>query len=99
LALGLEPSVTVGVLNNLVGHLLDVALDLGIGELAADETLCGKESVFGVDNGLALGGDADEALALLGEANNGRCCAATWTGLNKSSKVDWVAMTYLLNSQ
>jgi hypothetical protein len=48
---------------------LDITLDFSIGELAADETLCGEEGVFRVDNGLALGGDTDETLALLGEAN------------------------------
>lgn len=78
LALGLEPGITVGMLDNLVGHLLDILLDLSVGELATNETLGSEEGVFGVDDGLALGGNADEALALLCEANNGGCCAATW---------------------
>jgi hypothetical protein len=65
------------VLDNLVGHLLDVLLDLSIGELATDQTLGSKEGVLGVDDGLALGGDTDETLALLCEANDGGSCAAT----------------------
>ena len=35
LAAGSNPGVTVGVLNDLVGDLLDVALDLNVGELAS----------------------------------------------------------------
>jgi hypothetical protein len=77
LALGLEPGITVGVLDDLVGDLLDVLLDLGVGELAADETLGSEEGVLGVDNSLALGGNTDKALALLCETDDGRCCAAT----------------------
>jgi hypothetical protein len=69
------------VLDDLVWHLLDVTLDLGVAELAADKTLGGEESVLGVDDSLALGGDTDETLALLGETNDGWCCAATWKPL------------------
>jgi hypothetical protein len=65
------------VLDNLVGDLLDVALDLAVGELAADETLGSEKSVLGVDNGLALGGNTNEALALFGEADDGGCGSAT----------------------
>jgi hypothetical protein len=78
LSLGLQPGITVGVLDNLVGHLLDIALDLAVGELAADETLGREESVLGVNDGLTLGGDTDEALALLCESDDGWGCAATW---------------------
>lgn len=84
LALGLEPSITVGVLDDLVGHLLDIALDLSIGELAADETLGGEESVFGVNDGLTLRGNTNEALAILGETNNGGRCAGTWELVSRS---------------
>ena len=77
LALGLEPGITVGVLDDLVGDLLDVLLDLAVGELATDETLGSEEGVLGVDDSLTLGGDTDETLALLCETNDGRCCAAT----------------------
>jgi hypothetical protein len=68
------------VLDDLVGDLLDVLLDLGVGELAADETLGSEEGVLGVDNSLALGGNTDQALALLCETDDGRCCAATCDG-------------------
>ena len=77
LAVGLEPCVTVGVLDNLVGNLLDIALDLGILELAADETLGGEEGVFGVDDCLTLGGNTDKTLALLGETDDRGSCAGT----------------------
>jgi hypothetical protein len=66
------------VLDDLVRNLLDVLLDLAVGELATNQTLGSEESVLGVDDGLALGGDTDETLALLCEANDGRSCAATW---------------------
>jgi hypothetical protein len=65
------------VLDDLVGNLLDVLLNLAIGELATDETLGSEKSVLGVDDSLALGGDTNETLALLGETNDGRCCSTT----------------------
>jgi hypothetical protein len=80
--LGLEPGITVGVLDDLVWDLLDVALDLSIGELATDETLGSEKSVLWVDNGLALGGNTNEALAFLGEANDGGCGSATWSRIS-----------------
>jgi len=82
LALRLEPCVAVGVLDDLVGHLLDITLNLDIGVLATDETLCGEESVFRVDDSLTLGGDTDKTLALLGETNDRRCCSCTFRVLN-----------------
>jgi len=65
------------VLNNLVGNLLDVTLDLSIGELATDETLGSEESVLGVDNGLTLGSNTNETLAILGETDDGRSGTGT----------------------
>ncbi|KAH0238726.1 hypothetical protein KCV06_g321, partial [Aureobasidium melanogenum] len=44
LALSLEPGIAVGVLDNLVGDLVQVTLDLSILELATDQTLGGEES-------------------------------------------------------
>jgi hypothetical protein len=82
LSLCLEPSIAVGVLDDLVGDLLDIALDLTIGELAADETLGSEKSVFWVDNGLALGGNTNKALAFLGEANDRGCGSATWSRIS-----------------
>jgi len=58
------------VLDNLVGNLLDIALDFSIAELPADETFRGEECVLGVDDSLTLGGDTDQALAILGEGND-----------------------------
>ena len=78
LALGLEPCIAVAVLDDLVRDLLDIALDLDVGELATDQTLGGEEGVFGVDDGLALGGNTDKTLALLGETDDGRGRASTY---------------------
>jgi hypothetical protein len=57
------------VLDDLVWDLLDITLHLSVGELAADKTLSSKESVFGVDDSLALGGDTDQTLAVLCETD------------------------------
>jgi hypothetical protein len=77
LALGLEPCIAVAVLDNLVGNLLDVLLDLSVGELATDKTLGGEESVLGVDNGLTLGSNTDKTLAFLCETDDRGGCAGT----------------------
>jgi hypothetical protein len=50
--------------DNLEGDLLDVGLDLGVGELAADQTLGSEDGVLGVDDGLATGGLANKTLAI-----------------------------------
>jgi len=71
LTAGLEPGITVGVLDNLVGDLLDILLDLSILESTTNQTLGGKKSVLGVDNGLTLGSNTDKTLTVLGESNNG----------------------------
>jgi len=84
LALGLEPGIAVGVLDNLVGNLGQVALDLSILELATDQTLGGEESVLGVDDGLTLGGNTDQALTLLGETDDRRSGSGTLAVLNNS---------------
>jgi hypothetical protein len=100
LSLGLEPSIAVGVLDNLVGHLLDIALDLAIGELAADEALGSEKSVLWVDNGLALGSNTNEALAFLGEANDGGSGAATWSRISTRARLLVnAAKTHLPSSQ
>jgi hypothetical protein len=66
LALGLDPCVAVGSLDNFIGHVLavrchnrifkieylHVTLDLGVLEAASNETLRGKQGVLGVRNGL-----------------------------------------------
>ena len=78
LATSLHPRVTVGVLNDFVGDLLQVTLNLVVGELATDETLGGEQSVLGVDNSLTLGGNTDQTLTILSKANNRRCCPGTY---------------------
>ena len=85
LATGLDPGITVGVLDDLVGDLLDVTLDLDVGELATDETLGGEQSVLRVDDGLTLGGDTDQTLAILGETDNGGRCPGTFSFLSAHS--------------
>src|SRR5690606_33264234 len=77
LAASLNPSIAVGVGNNLEGNLLDVRLDLSVRVLATDETLGGKEGVFGVDDGLTLSSNTNQALAVLSESNNRWCCSCT----------------------
>jgi len=77
LATGLNPGITVGVLDDLVGDLLNVTLDLSVGVLATNQTLGSEESILRVDNGLTLGGNTDETLAILGEADNGGSSAST----------------------
>jgi len=86
LATGLDPGVTVGMLDNLVGDLLNVTLDLSVGELATNQTLCGEQSVLGVDNGLTLGGNTDEALAILGETNDGGSSTGTCLRIELTSQ-------------
>jgi len=69
LASSLDPSVAVGVGDNLVRDVLDVLLNLGVGELSSDQTvylepplplgnidhlpLGSEDGVFTVDNGLS----------------------------------------------
>lgn len=84
LAARLNPGVAVGVLDDLVRNLLNIALNLGIGELAADETLGGEQSVLGVDDSLTLGGDTNEALTILGETDDGRSRPGTLNKLVES---------------
>lgn len=66
----LNPGITVGVLNDLVGDLLQITLNLRVGVLASDETLRGEQSVLRVHDRLALGGDTDQPLAILSECND-----------------------------
>jgi hypothetical protein len=50
--------------NDLVRDLANVLLDLGVRELATDETLRRKDGVLGVDNGLSPSGLANKTLAI-----------------------------------
>jgi hypothetical protein len=89
------------VLDDLVGDLLDIALNLSVGELATDQTLGGEEGVLGVDDGLTLGGNTDKTLALLGETDDGRSCAGTWCDVSSQfiKSLQLRAYPYLLSSQ
>jgi hypothetical protein len=68
------------VLDDLVGDLLNVTLDLNIGELATDETLGSEESVLGVNDSLTLGGNTNETLTILGDTDDGRSSTGTCRG-------------------
>src|SRR5690606_41142570 len=69
---GLHPGVAVVMLDDAVGHQVEVLLDLGVGELAADQSLDGKEGVLGIGDRLALGRGANDDLAILGEGDDRR---------------------------
>lgn len=56
--------------NDLVWHLLDITLNLGICELAADQSLGGEKGVLGVYDSLTLRGDTDQTLTILQECDN-----------------------------
>ena len=77
LVLGFNPGVAVVRLDDLVGHQVDVLLDRIFGELAADQSLDGVESVLRIGDGLALGGCAHERLAVfqIGDDRGGRARA------------------------
>lgn len=67
-------SAVVGARNLPV---LRVVLHLSIAELASNETLEGEDSVGRVDDSLTLRRETDEALAVLGERDDRRCCPGT----------------------
>jgi len=56
--------------------VLHVGLDLSIGELATDQSLCVEDCVVWVHGDLVLGGISDETLGVC-ESNEGRRCAVT----------------------
>lgn len=60
LTLRLKPRITVAVLCNLEGDLVNILLDLCVSELTSDETLGGEKGVLGVDDSLTLGGETNE---------------------------------------
>ena len=67
----LHPGVAIVGLDDLVGHHADVLLGHRIVEAAADQPLDGEEGEFGIGDALALGGLADQALAVRGEGDDG----------------------------
>lgn len=72
----LDPSVTVGVGDDLEGDVGDVVLDLCVLELATDQTLGGEQGVLRVDRRLSLGGLTDQTLTVLGEGDDTGCRAS-----------------------
>ena len=72
LAVGFDPGVAVGCLDDLVGDKLLVLLDHRIVVAAADEALDREEGPLGIGHRLALGGLADEALAIIAEGDDRR---------------------------
>lgn len=74
LLLALELDLDDGLaslLDNLEGEVLHVGLDLGVGELAADEALGVEDGICGVHGDLVLCRITDETLSV-GEGNKGR---------------------------
>jgi hypothetical protein len=59
LAASLDPGIAVCVLDDLVWDLLDVSLNLGIGELSSNQSLGCEEGILGVDDSLTLRRDTD----------------------------------------
>ena len=72
LAVGLDPGVAVAALDDLVGDEAHVLLRHRVVERAADQALDGEEGALGIGHGLALGGLADEALAVVRERDDRR---------------------------
>ena len=71
----LDAHVVVGPCDDVVGHHRHLLGHLGL--LAAHEALDREDGVLGVGFALALGGHADEAIAVLGERDHGGGRTAT----------------------
>src|SRR5262249_44847182 len=72
LAIGLDPGIAVGGLDDLVGNELLVLFDHRVVIAAADQALHRKEGALGIGNRLALGRLADQAFAIIAESNDRR---------------------------
>ena len=72
LAAGLDPGVAIVAAHDLVGDQALVLLDDRIVEATADQALDGEDGVLRIGDGLALGGLADEDLAILAESDHRR---------------------------
>ena len=68
----LDPGIAVVGAHDLVGDETLVLLDHRIVIAAADQALDGEEGIFGIGDGLALGGKADQSLLIFGEGNHRR---------------------------
>ncbi len=70
------------MLDDFVGHVLLVVLNCRVIKSATNESFGCKDGVFGVGDGLPLGGSADKFLTLLGESNHGRSGSVTLSVFN-----------------
>ncbi len=78
LAVGLDPGVAVAGAHDLVGDELLVLLHHRIVVAPAHQPLDGEEGALRIGDRLALGRLADEALAVVGEGDDGRRGVATF---------------------
>ena len=67
--------------------MLHVVLHILVLKLAANQPLEGEDRVLSVDHGLALRGEADEALTVLGERHHGWRCPCTLSVLNDARRL------------
>ena len=70
LAVRRHPGVAVGGLDDLIGDEAHVLLGHGIVERPADQPLDGEKGALGIGHALALGGLADQTLAVVGEGDD-----------------------------
>ena len=71
LAAAFDPGIAIVAGDDLIGHQPAILLGQRIVEAPADQALDGKEGVFRIGDGLALGGLADQPLAGVGEGDHG----------------------------
>ena len=65
-------SDTIALLDNLVRHDVKVTLDFFVVKFATDQTFDAIDGILGVGDALALSNLAHQAVAFLGDGNNGR---------------------------
>ena len=82
LALSFDPSVAVVGAHDRERHQVDVLLNFGVVEAAADEALHGKERVLRIGHSLALGRGADEHFTVVHVGNDGRGRAGAFAVFN-----------------
>ena len=82
LATSLYPGIAVLCFHDLVRHEIEVALHNVLIELAADQSLGGKDGVMGIRNGLPLCGLADKHLSIVTESHDGRRCTIAFRVFN-----------------
>ena len=68
--------------NNLEWHIVNVLLNLTVGELATDKTLGGEEGGLRVHDSLTLGGHTHQTFAVLRESNDRGSRTATFRVLD-----------------